>query len=97
MTDSLDGGYVKIKKDEFEELNSKIQEQEVILSHTKEYLFGLHNSNLNKDKEIKRLEKDNKKLKEKNEKLSKEVKSYASSTSWKITKPLRVLTGAFRK
>lgn len=97
MTDNLDDKFVKIKKDELDELNSKINEQEVILMHTKEYLFGLQNINKFQDNEIKRLDKANKQLVKENDELKTEVKSYSSSTSWKITKPLRAITNIFRK
>ena len=90
MVDDCGDEFVKIKKEELEELNSKIKEQEVILMHTKEYLFGLQSLNRDKEKSIKKLKDYNKVLKD-------ELELYKSSTSWKITKPLRTLTNFFKK
>ena len=56
----------------------------------------LGNDLKSKDKEIKKLKKSNKKLKKKNKKLKNNYNEIISSSSWKITSPLRKIRN-FRK
>lgn len=87
MTNDLDDNYVKIQKKELDELKSIIEEQKIIIEQTKGFAFGLESKNLKYLKRIDELKKDIKNLK----------RMYESSTSWKITKPLRWFKNAFRK
>ncbi len=82
MTDELDNDYVEIPKSELDELKSKIEEQEIIIAHTKEYAFGVESKNIKYLRRIKEL-KD-------------EIELYESSTSWKLTKPLRWIMSLFK-
>ena len=86
MTNDLDDVYVKIKKEELDELKSKIEEQKIIIEQTKGFAFGLESKNT---KYLRRIDE----LKEEISDLEDEIKLYESSTSWKITKPLRTLMG----
>lgn len=96
----------KISENEkiIDDLELQLDELKFISNNTKEYLFVLErelnkkNKKINslqknikkKDKEIKSLKKDLKKVKKEN----KEIKS---STSWRITSPLRKLFNFFKK
>lgn len=83
MKKDSDEDYIKIKKCELDELKSKIKEQDIIIEHAKGYAFGLESKNI---KFLKRINE-----------LKKEIELYESSTSWKITKPLRSIMGLFKK
>ena len=83
MTNDLGDEYIKIRKSELLELESKIKEQEIIIEHTKGFAFGLECKNI---KYLDRIDE-----------LKGIIKSYESSTSWKITKPLRSVSNLFRR
>ena len=83
MNNDSDDEYVKIKKSELEEMKSKIAEQEIIIEHAKGYAFGLESKNVKYLQRIKQLKKG--------------VDYFESSTSWKITKPLRVVGKLFKR
>ena len=82
MTNNLDDEYIKIKKSELDELKSKIEEQEIVIEHARGYAFGLESKNVRYLNRIKEL-KD-------------EIELYETSTSWKITKPLRSVIKLFK-
>ena len=84
MTNDLNDDYIKIKKEEYAELKSKIEEQNIIIEHTKGFAFGLESKNIKYLKRINELKDDIKKMEDK-------IELYESSTSWKITKPLRII------
>lgn len=75
--------------DEIARLKSIIEEQEIVIKNTKGFAFGLESKNV---KYLQRIDQ----LKGEVQDLKKEVEMYESSTSWKITKPLRWITGIFR-
>ena len=75
--------------DEIAKLKSIIEEQEIIIKNTKGFAFGLESKN------VKYLQRINQ-LKGEVQDLKKEIELYESSTSWKITKPLRWITGIFK-
>ena len=87
-----------------DELETQLDELKFISDSTKEYLFVLEREVNEKNKKIKSLQKDikkkNKKIKElkkENKKIESENKLIKSSTSWKITSPLRKLFRLFKK
>ena len=83
MTNDLDDEYIKIKKSELLELKSKIEEQEIVIEQAKGYAFGLESKNI---KYLKRINQ-----------LKWIIETYESSTSWKITKPLRSVSKLFKR
>ena len=66
-------------------LKSKLDEKELIIDRTKEYLFVLEHELINKNQEIKSLKK-----------YKKENKALKSTISWKITKPLRWISNLLK-
>ena len=66
-------------------LKSKLDEKELIIDRTKEYLFVLEHELIKKNQEIKSLKK-----------YKKENKALKSTISWKITKPLRWISNLLK-
>ena len=64
---------------------SKLDEKELIIDRTKEYLFVLEHELIKKNQEIKSLKK-----------YKKENKALKSTISWKITKPLRWISNLLK-
>ncbi|AMK15419.1 hypothetical protein [Methanobrevibacter olleyae] len=80
------------------ELKKELDDEKIIKNRTKEYLFVLENRISKKDKKIKsqdkKIKSQDKKIKlqdKKIKKLKKENRILKTSTSWKITAPLRKL------
>ena len=87
-----------------EDLEVQLDELKFVSNNTKEYLFVLESQINEKNKKINSLKKDIKKknkelksLKKDLKKVKNENKELKSSTSWKITSPLRKLFRIFRK
>ena len=93
------------------DLEVELDELKFISNNTKEYLFVLEKEITAKNKEIKSLKKDKKKKNKKIKSLKKDIKKknkrikflknenqlLKSSTSWKITSPLRKFFNLFKK